>query len=89
VTLIVSMDGTSSETKNLHAWQDKRHLYSKQRKRKEGNPLLPSVEAVLNQTLQQLPDIKTMAFAEAKTTLIARICDTHPRLMEYFAPDDE
>lgn len=52
VTVVVSMEGTSSETRNLHAWQDKRHLYSKQRRKKEGNPILPSVAANLNQLLQ-------------------------------------
>jgi hypothetical protein len=41
------MEGTSSETRNLHAWSDKRHLFTKQRKKKENNPLHPSLEAAL------------------------------------------
>jgi len=83
------MEGTSSETRNLHAWQDKRHLYTKQRKRKEGNPLLPSVEAALNQLLQQQPEIKSMSFIEARASINEKLGATHPVLMQYFAPDDE
>lgn len=44
---LVMMEGTSSETRNLHAWADKRHLYTKQRRRKENNPLHPSLLSAL------------------------------------------
>lgn len=68
-TRVVTMEGTSSETRNLHAWSDKRHLYTKQRKRKEGNPLHPSIEAALNKLVQGSPTVKDLAFNDAWKTV--------------------
>lgn len=82
------MEGTSSETRNLHAWADKRHLYTKQRRRKEGNPLHPSVEAALKQLVQQTPDIKSMTFADAFRTVNEKLSNSNEKLMQYFAPDE-
>lgn len=84
----VTMEGTSSETRNLHAWADKRHLYSKQRRRKEGNPLHPSIEAALNLLVQQTSEIKEMGFAEAFRTVNERLQKSNEKLMQYFAPDE-
>jgi hypothetical protein len=56
------MEGTSSETRNLHAWSDKRHLFTKQRKKKENNPLHPSLEAALKSLLLDDPNLKQLSF---------------------------
>lgn len=69
MTKIVLMEGTSSETRNLHAWADKRHLYTKQRKRKEGYPLHPSVEAAINKLVAEVPRLREMAFGDAWKTV--------------------
>lgn len=85
----VTIEGTSSETRNLHAWADKRHLYTKQRRRKEGNPIHPSVEAALNLLIQQTSEIKEMEFADAFRTVTERLGRSNEKLMQYFAPDEE
>jgi hypothetical protein len=56
------MEGTSSETRNLHAWADKRHLYTKQRKKKENYPLHPSLEVALKSLLEENPNLKKLSF---------------------------
>ena len=63
--MTVVMEGTSSETRNLHAWADKRHLFTKQRKRKEDNPLHPSIEAALNKLILDHPEVKESTWVEA------------------------
>lgn len=88
-TQIVTMEGTSSETRNLHAWSDKRHLYTKQRKRKEGNPLHPSIEAALTKLIQGSPNVKEMDFNDAWKTVNSTLFLSHPSLMQYFMPDEE
>ena len=85
----VVMEGTSSETRNLHAWSDKRHLYTNQRKRKEGNPLYPSLEAALKVLLQEKPDLKQMNFEEAWKEVNAFLFKRFQRLVQYFAPDED